>query len=189
MSDKKTEKSIVPEKPKMPSRKHLQFIEEYLSHFNASKAYGAVFGRKEGHARDVDASALLRRSDVQQYLNKRLAERKQELHLDTSYVIRKLNEIIDTDYISGTQYLTKDQLDKLPEATRKLVQSVEIQKTKSSSRDFENETTKYKVTFMSKDNAITLLGKHTGAFIKDNVNVNLNIDQASFTDALKQLDI
>ena len=178
---------------KKVSRKHQEFIEHYLTHFNASKAYGDVFGVPAGHNRDATASAILRRNEVQQYLQQRLAERKATLNVDTQYVVRKLTEVIETDLVSSTAYLSRDQLDKMPEATRKLVQSVELVKTRNSSHtnsgDYENETEKFKVTFMSKDNAITLLGKHTGAFIKDNVSANVNLDQMTFTDALKKLDI
>ncbi len=42
---------------------------------------------------------------------------------------------------------------------------------------------------MSKDNAVTLLGKHTGTYLRDNVSANITLDQMTFTDALKQLDI
>ena len=193
MSQEKTKKPEAPETIKTLPKKHLDFIERYLSHFNATRAYSDTYGVKNAAAASASASKLLRDTNVQQYLQRRLAERKAELHLDTSYVVRKLTEIVEADFVDSTQYLTKEQLDKIPTEIRKLIQSIEINKTRNSqhtnSGDYETETEKYKVTFMSKDAALQALGKHTGAFIKDNVSANINLDQMTFTDALKQLDI
>ena len=193
MSQEKTENLKAPETLKTLPKKHLDFIERYLSHFNAAKAYSDTYGIQNTNAAAVSASRLLTNDKVQQYLQRRLAERKAELHVDTNYVVRKFTEIIEADYVDSTQYLSADQLKKIPENIRKLIQGVELMKTKNktstNSGDYETETEKYKVTFMSKDAALANLGKHTGAFIKDNVSANINLDQMTFTDALKQLDI
>lgn len=193
MSQENSDKPIPPTTPKKLSRKQEAFIESYLLHFNAAKAYSAVYGVKEPHQAAASASRLLSDASMQQYLQRRLAERKAELHVDTSYVVRKLTEIVEADFVDSTQYLTANQLKEIPENIRKLIQTIEIMKTKNSSHtnsgDYETETEKYKVTFMSKDAALNALGKHTGAFIKDNVSGQFNLDQMTFTDALKQLDI
>lgn len=193
MSQEKTENSKRAETLKTLPKKHLDFIERYLMHFNATKAYSDTYGIKEAHTAQAASSRLLSNAMVQQYLQRRLAERKAELHVDTNYVVRKLTEIVEADFVDSTQYLTADQLKKIPENIRKLIQSIELTKTRNSqhtnSGDYETETEKYKVTFMSKDAALANLGKHTGAFIKDNISGNFNLDQMTFTDALKQLDI
>lgn len=193
MSEQKPETKKPREKSEKLVKKHHDFVEHYLLHFNATQAYKATYGTKNDLAAGASASKLLKQNNVQQYLQQRLAERKAELHLDTNYVVRKYNEILAADYVDGTQYLTKEQLDSMPKAVRLLVQSVELMKTtnktSNNSGDYTNTTIKYKVTFMSKDNALNQLGKHTGAFIKDNLTGNFNLDQMTFTDALKQLDI
>lgn len=193
MSDDKTKKVDAPETIAMPPKKHVDFVERYLSHFNATKAYMDTYGTTNDVASASSASKLLRDVKVQKYLQRRLAERKAELHVDAQYVVRKLTEIVESDLVSSTAYLTANELKEMPENIRKLVQSVELVKTKNKSStnsgDYETTIEKYKVTFMSKDNAITLLGKHTGTFIKDNVSANINLDQMTFTDALKQLDL
>jgi phage terminase small subunit len=193
MSQDKTKEVDSSKTLEMPSKRHVDFIERYLMHFNATKAYSDTYGVKNMDAARASASKLLASPNVQQYLQRRLAERKAELHVDTNYVVRKLTEIVEADFVDSTQYLTADQLKKIPTEIRKLIQTIEIMKTKNSSHtnsgDYETETEKYKVTFMSKDAAINALGKHTGAFIKDNVSANINLDQMTFTDALKQLDI
>lgn len=193
MSNEETKKPTDPETPAKLSRKQEAFIERYLLHFNATEAYKAIYGLVDDTSASACASKLLRSDKVQQYLQRRLAERKQDLHVDTQYVVRKLTEIIDADLVGSIAYLTKNELEKMPLNIRKLVQAVELVKTKNTSRtnsgDYETTTEKYKVTFMSKDNAVTLLGKHTGAYIKDNVTANINLDQMTFTDALKKLDL
>lgn len=189
MSEDLNKKSLAPETPTKLSTRHLAFVEDYLLHFNASQAYSKVYPATKGHSLAACASQLLTRIDVQQYLQRRLAERKAQLNVDASYVVRKLTEIVEADFVNSTQFLTKHELDKIPENIRKLIQSIEIQKQTNRGENFDTTTEKYKVTFMSKDAAINALGKHTGAFMKDNVSGQYNLDQMTFTDALKQLDI
>lgn len=193
MSQSKTKNTLGSKTNKNTPEKVRTFVEHYLMHFNAKRAYMAVFGNKNDASSTVLASQFLSRPNVQQYLTQRLAERRAQLHVDTQYVIRKLLDIVEADFVDSTQYLTKQELAQIPEEIRKLIQSIELVKTRNynstNSGTYENETEKYKVTFMSKDNAITLLGKHTGAFMKDNISANINMDQMTFTDALKKLDI
>lgn len=193
MSQETEPKPIPPVTPKKLSRKQEAFIENYLLHFNAAKAYSTVYGILDPAHASGSASRLLADATMQQYLQRRLAERKAELHIDVNYVVRKLTEIVEADFVDSTQYLTANQLKEIPSEIRKLIQSIEIHKTKNSqhtnSGDYETETEKYKVTFMSKDAALQGLGKHTGTYIKDNVSGQFNLDQMTFTDALKQLDI
>ena len=185
-------------KPLKIQKKEKLFVEEYLSNgFNATDAYQKHVASKTAKrsAMHGSASDYLRRANVQQYLEQRLEERRQEIHVDQNYVIRKYLEIVESDYVGSTQYLTKDELDRMPQAARKLVISIESHKTITTrSYKYGNETTeeeqeRYKVTFMCKNKALEALGKHTGAFMKDNITLQGNIETKSFTEALKELDI
>lgn len=193
MTKDQTKNTLRPKTNKNAPEKVRAFVECYLTHFNAKKAYMTVFGAKNDNCATALGSGYLRRDNVQQYLTQRLAERRAQLHVDQQYVVRKLVEVVESDFVDAIQYLSKDELSKIPEDIRKLIQSVELIKnrnyTTNDSGSYENESEKYKVIFMSKDNAITLLGKHTGAFMKDNISANINMDQMTFTDALKKLDI
>ena len=182
----------------LPS-KHRDFVDEYLTNgYNATEAYASCCAGKSTKSREscgTLGSNLLQNVKVKQYLELRIEQRKKELHVDQNYVVRKLLEIVECDVVEQTQYLTKDELDKMPKNVRKLVTSIETIKT-TTKRSFKygNETEeefneKYKVTFMSKDKAIDSLGKHTGAFMKDNITLQGNIETKSFTDALKDIDI
>lgn len=190
---KETKETIPSKTHKMPSRKQIAFIENYLLHFNGGQAYSEVYGVLDPASAGACASRLLKDVAVQRYLNQRLEDRRAELHIDQNYVVRKLMEIVEADFVGSTQYLTEKQINEIPKNIRKLIQSIEKVKTTNSSStnsgDYENTTEKFKVTFMSKDLALQSLGKHTGAFMKDNINANINMDQMTFSDALKKLDI
>ena len=179
--------------------KQRDFVDEYLTNgYNGTEAYAKCYASKSTKSREVLgslASRLLQNATVKHYLELRIEQRKKELHVDQNYVVRKLLEIVECDVVEQTQYLTKDELDKMPKNVRKLVTSIETIKT-TTTRTFKygNDTEKefnerYKVTFMSKDKALDSLGKHTGAFMKDNITLQGNIETKSFTDALKDIDI
>lgn len=194
METKIKKKKENPNKRLAPELRAKEFVEAYLVNFNATAAYSLVFDCEPTNACTVAASAFLRTIDVQQYLQQRLKERRDELHVDQNFVVKKLLQIVETDYVDSIQYLTKDQINQIPKSVRPLIQSIELDKSRTENTDAEgNEkiftSTRYKVTFMSKDKAIELLGKHTGAFMRDNVQLNADLGRMSFTDALKELDI
>jgi len=181
------------------SIKEKAFVEEYLVNgFNATDAYATHYASKRSKSRashNVESSKLLRKPSVQQFLADRLEQRKREIHVDQNYVVRKYLEIVECDYIGSTQYLTKDELDKMPENVRRLVTGIDSDITTTTFRknnydDKDDEVQeKYKVTFMCKNKALEALGKHTGTFMKDNITLQGNIESKSFTDALKEMDI
>ena len=167
------------------------FVDNYLNDFNAKRAYLEVINSKvTPESAAALASKLLNDLNVQQYLSEKLNERKQQLHVDQSFVVRKLLEITEIDYVDSIQHLTNDQIEKIPKDVRKFIQSIKLLRTKTrGENNFESETEKYEVTFMSKDKALELLGKHTGAFMKDNVQGQYDLGRMGFTDALRELDI
>ena len=167
------------------------FVDNYLLDFNATRAYREVYSPNgSDNSCKVSGSKLLTLIDVQQYLSEKLTERKQQLHVDQSYVVRKLLDITEIDYVDSIQHLTNDQIEKIPKDVRKFIQSIKLLRTKTrGENNFESETEKYEVTFMSKDKALELLGKHTGAFMKDNVQGQYDLGRMGFTDALRELDI
>lgn len=191
---KKKKLNAKPSPSKQLNDKKFAFVEEYLKDFNGGRAYRATYGEHISEAAAPPlGSRLLRDDTVQQYLKQRLEERKQELHVDQQYVVRKLLDITEADYVDTIQYVTQEQLDKIPKEIRKFIQSIKLTKNRTMNRtnagDYENETEKYEVTFMSKDKALELLGRHTGAFMKDNIQGQYDMAKMSFTDALKHLDI
>lgn len=171
------------------------FIDNYLIDFNAKRAYLEIISAKcSPESASSLASKLLQDVNVQQYLNEKLLERKALLHIDQSYVVRKLLDITEIDYVDSIQHVTRSELEKIPKDVRKLIQSIKLVKTRNrneTDKGFVNETEseKYEITFMSKDKALELLGKHTGTFMRDNIQLNADMGRMSFTDALRELDI
>lgn len=181
-------------KTKTPNKKvdnyQKAFVDNYLSDFNAKRAYLETINPKvTPESATAQASKLLTDRNVQQYLSEKLNERRQQLHVDQSYVVRKLLDITEIDYVESIQHLTKNELEKIPKDVRKLIQSVKLIKTKTNNESGEFLTEKYEVVFMNKDKALELLGKHTGTFMKDNVQGQFDMGRMGFTDALKELDI
>lgn len=177
------------------------FVESYLTNgFNASQAYADNIATTKAKPLNFPAAAsgFLRKESVQSILSERLKARKKELHIDQNYVVNKLLEIVESDIVKGTQYLSKDELDKMPLSMRKMIKSIDVDKSThkwnerngtAEGEDHLEFEEKYKVTFMDKDKALDSLAKFTGAYMKDNISLQGNIETKSFTDALKDLDI
>lgn len=178
-----------PKAPKMLP-KHIKFVEEYLIDWNATRAYMAVYGTKNENGAGAAATRVLRKNSIKLYLQKRVDERNAELRVDSSYVVKKLQEVVESDYCGTIRYMTQNELDDLPKNVRKLIQAVKIKRNKFTNvqSGMEQEQESYEVKFMSKDKAIELLGKHTGTFMKDN-DANLNVNLKGFASILEGLDV
>ena len=175
------------------SQAHKHFCEEYLIDWNATRAYKSIYGTKSEAAASTRSSKLVRKANVQAYIAKRVEERNLELRVDQAYVINKAKEIVECDY-TGVVVMTEREIDELPEATRKLIQSVKIKKRTTSrtnnNNNFDEETEEltYMVTFMSKDKAHECLAKHTNAYAKDNES-SLNLNIKGFAAVVAELEI
>ena len=181
-------------KPKDPksglSRNHQLFCEEYLLDFNGTRAYQTVYKKKNAASSGVDATKLLRKASVQEYLRVRIEERNAQLQVDQTYVINKCKQVLEADYTDAVKYMSKEDFEAMPEDQRKLVQSVKIKKSRQSYNHGkeEVETETYQVTFMSKDAANDLLAKHTGMSLKG-ADKALASGLKGFAQIVKELDV
>lgn len=183
------------EKPANADRRALEFVARYLVNLNATEAYKAVFETEkkklDDHSARTGASRLLQRDDIKQYVQEAIKERNAAFQVDAYYVVQRLHAIVETDYTEAVQYLTQDEINQIPTSVRKLIQSIDIEKTKT---DYDGEysksveTQRYKVTFMSKDKALESLAKHTGVFIKDNIQLQKDVSKMSFTEIMKEIE-
>lgn len=167
----------------------IEFVDNYVLDFNATRAYGEVWGSTNDGTNRTESSKYLAKPDVQQYLRSVLKARQDALHLDTAYVVRKYTEIVEADYTQVMKVMTYNQIASLPAPVRKLIQGVKIKKNKfeneqENGRYNSRETEEYEVTFMSKDKAIEALGRFTGAFAKDNVKGVVDLGKMSYTDMI-----
>lgn len=173
-----------------------EFANIYLDNGGmASEAYREVYKPKSDRSVHASASALLNSDKVQEYLSARKQELADQVTVDQTFCARKYLQILDLEAFESSEYLSLDQLKKLPRSVRKLIKNVKKSKTTTThtynyGRDSkEDHTEMFEITWMDKDKALESLSKHVGFFMKDNINLNKDINKKSFTDALKDLDI
>lgn len=159
----------------------IAFIERYLIDFNAAGAWREAFPDRAPQHAKVKGCLMLQKPRVAKEIKKRLKERSAQIKVDTYYVVEKLLEVVNADFVDAVKYLSKEEFENLPEEHRRLIQSVKI--TRKSFRDTTEDI--FQVTFMSKDKALELLGKHSGAFLKDEMNINVNLK--GFADIVKEV--
>lgn len=172
-----------------------EFVDRYFVAFDASEAYKAVFyaenEKVDSHTLRTSASRLLHRADVREYILEEQKKRNTELFVDQFYVIRKMLDIVEVDYTDAVRLMTQDEINQIPSAVRKLIQSIKIKK---SSTEFDGdqerkyEQTTYEVTFMSKDKALEGLAKFTGVNMRDNIQLHKDVSKMSFAEIAKELE-
>lgn len=182
-------------KPRDPAKheeREKLFAQEYVKHFVAQRAYQAIYpNAKEGTA-NSGGSEYMSRPSVKAEIEKLLEERKNLSMIDSLYVVNKLHSIVEADYLSNIQYLTKEQFSRMTPEMRRLVQDVKIIKNKNTTvtdtKEYSSESETFKVTFMSKDKALELLGRHLGTFAKDNES-KVDVTVKGFSKVIAELDI
>lgn len=153
--------------------KYKQFADEYLKSLNATQSYLKVYPNSTRRTAEVESSKLLRKPEIQQYLNERLEQLEEETHVSISRIVQELAKIAFADigdfidlknYTIFTDgrgkevkefYIKPEDLDKIDSS---LIS--EISKTKHG----------FKVKLHDKQKALELLGKRFALFT-DNLNV------------------
>jgi len=159
----------------------LVFIDRYLVNFNAAEAWREAFPEKDPKSSKTLGCLALKKPRVAAEIKKRLHERSQAIKVDTYFVIEKLLKVVNADFVDTILEMSKEDFSNIPEEIRTLIKSVKI--TRKRVGNMEEDT--FLVTFMDKDKALEMIGKHTGAFIKDEINVNINMK--GFADIVKEL--
>lgn len=152
-------------KPKLSDRQK-SFIEEYLIDFNATQAALRAGYAEKGVS--ATASQLLANPKVNEYYQKRLAERKEQVQYDQAFIIQDCLELLQADF-------TKNGNGR----HNKFIQDITVIKK-------EDGSTVTKLKFRSKDKAANLLAKAIGMDRKD-LNINIKtieteIEQAKEAD-------
>lgn len=198
---KKTKKKVSPKKGKThfsSDTKWKLFADHILDNGGlVSDAYREVYGDNRLKPSSIHsmASKLFNSSKVQEYIAKRQEEIKQQVNVNQTLVARKCLQILNVDASGASEALTIDQLEKLPLSVRRLIKNIKKTKTTTTNKhhygrdERVHEVETYDITWMDKDKALESLAKHTGFYMKDNINMNKDINKKSFTDALKELDI
>lgn len=124
------------------NEKQKAFCEEYIKDFNGTQA--AIRAGYSSHTANEQASQLLAKLNVQEYLEELKAERAKRVRLDHDYVLNTLIEVVD----------------RCKQATPVMIRDEDGKYVESGEWKFEST---------SVIKAIDLIGKHLGTWEKDNI--------------------
>lgn len=145
---------------------HKIFCDEYLIDFNGTRAYKQAYGEQlSNEVAAVNASNLLRKPNISQYIDKRVKAREKRTEIKQDDVVRSLKNILDanvTDLVnaSGSFTFSVKDTSKIPKELQYAIKSIK------PGRDG------IEIEFYDKLKAAELLGKHLGMYT-DNVNAKI----------------
>lgn len=164
-------------KKKELTNKQRMFCEEYTKDFNATQA--AIRAGYEKNAATTTAHKLLINEHIQDYLQHCIEKRVQRTQITSDMVIQEIAKVAFHDirklYDEEGNLLNISDLD---EETAQVISSFRQNSKFDRNGELEGFVDEYKRH--DKMKALELLGKHVGAFEKDNaqkqpVNQNINI--------------
>ena len=178
--------------------KEKSFCEHYVQSFNSTRASRLAGYNQKATSLATTGYNLLRKPEVAEYVDKLVAERNRTCQVDAKWVVDRLKQVAYADFSKfmemGKEGCTKDELEKIPKYIRTMIQSIQIhEKPNRYDRHgecIEEESKVYKFTLMSKDKAVKLLGKHTGAIkdIAETTNVHYHGSISDMMDSLDETD-
>lgn len=155
------------------------FLQTYISDFNIVRAYQYAYGTKKNiETASAAGSRLLSQVKVKTRLDELLKERAERTKLDQTYVIEYLKgaaELDLEDYATiGNSGVELKEFKKIPKHIRKYCTEVNMSETKRGTI-----IVNFKV--FSKEKAIEMLAKHTGA-TRERVELSGNVTVNSIAD-------
>lgn len=166
------------------------FVDEYLIDLNGTRAYRKAYPNcKSDNTAGASACRLLKNSNVQKYIEKRMKDRERRTEITQDMVI---NELAKVAFSNGTDFMKvvdksvkvpiKDESGNVIDEREEKVQAVEVINTDNIEEDKRNaiasiKQNKYGISIECYDKmkALELLGKHLGIF-KDTVEIQGNIN-------------
>jgi hypothetical protein len=173
------------------SKKHKAFCDRYVECFDAKTAYIEVFPHVKLTSAYTLSGKLLQKVEVKEYLGELLEERKQQILVDSVFVLQKHLEVVNSNYVDAAiKHVDEAELGGMPENVQKLVQGIDIvDKTfykGQNKKEIDYTERKYKFKFMSKDKNIQGLGKTLGMYL-ERLDVSGMIGIATFASAVSEL--
>ena len=159
--------------------KQEKFLQRYVQDFNITKAYKYAYGTNKTDEVAVAAgSRLLRGVKVKTRLDEILAERAKETKVDSTYIVEYLKGAAELDLEDfatiGKSGVTLKEFKSIPKHIRKYCTEVTMSESKRG-------TVMVNFKVFSKEKAIDMLAKHTGA-TRERVELSGNITVNSITD-------
>ncbi len=156
-----------------------KFLQRYVQDFNITKSYRYAYSTcKSDAAAGVSGHKLLKQAKVKTRLDEILAERAKETKVDSTYIVEYLKGAAELDLEDfatiGKSGVTLKEFKSIPKALRKYCTEVTMSESKRGT-----PMVNFKV--FSKEKAIDMLAKHTGA-TRERVELSGNVTVNSITD-------
>ena len=159
--------------------KQEKFLQRYVQDFNITRSYREIYTTcKSDISAAASGSKLLRQDKVKTRLDEILAERAKATKVDSTYIVEYLKGAAELDLEDfatiGKAGVTLKEFKAIPKAIRKYCTEVSMSETKRGT-----VIVNFKV--FSKEKAIDMLAKHTGA-TRERVELSGNVTVNSITD-------
>ena len=161
------------------TKKQKRFVEEYLIDLNATQA-AIRAGYSPLTARDIGCENLTK-PNIQEAIDKAIAERSQRTGVNADRVVRELAKIAFVNAGEVVDLDTALLMDKISDDDMAAIQSVKV-------KTFGEDGVEREVKLADKLKALELLGKHLGLF-KDKVEINGNVksDMSALSNILNEI--
>lgn len=151
------------------------FAEEYIIDFNASRAVRAAGYSEKGA--NVQGVQLLSNINVQEYVQHLIELRSTRTKITADMVVAEIAKVAMLNVEDFYDDMGLKPLSELDENSKAAISSYQTKRIKTGKDQYEDVPI---MKVHDKMKALELLGKHTGAFEKDNqqkqpVNQNINI--------------
>lgn len=159
--------------------KQEKFLQNYVKHFNITRAYIHAYGvKKSDEVAAAAGSRLLTQVKIKARLDEILEERAKATKVDSTYIVEYLKGAAELDLEDfakiGSAGVTLKEFKNIPKQVRKYCTEVTASETKRG-------TTIVNFKVFSKEKAIDMLAKHTGA-TRERVELSGNLTVNSITD-------
>lgn len=156
-----------------------KFLQRYVQDFNITKSYRHAYPNcKNDESAAASGSALLKKPKVKTRLDEILRERSERTSIDSTYIVEYLKGAAELDLEDfatiGKQGVTLKEFKAIPKSIRKYCTEVNMSETKRGT-----VIVNFKV--FSKEKAIEMLAKHTGA-TRERVELSGELTVNSITD-------
>ena len=159
--------------------KQEKFIQSYVTDFNITRSYKYAYGtNKSDEVAAAAGSRLLSQVKVKARLDEILRERNERTKVDSTYIVEYLKGAAELDLEDfaaiGKSGVTLKEFKTIPKNIRKYCTEVSMSETKRGT-----VIVNFKV--FSKEKAIDMLAKHTGA-TRERLELSGNVTVNSITD-------
>lgn len=152
------------------ARRHEAFAREYVVDHNATAAYRRAGFKATGHAAEVNASKMLRKTEVRKLVAKLEAAAGERVNVDTDELVRTslfLAHVDPADIFNPDGSMKP--IHEIPREARLAIASVDVaDEYEGTGKKRRLVSRKFKIKLLDKNAALDRLFKYRGMFATDN---------------------